>query len=171
VDWLSKQLVMNWVMAAREIRIKMGTHTAQAWRLAVVDDDPAVHRRVAEQLQESGECWQVTAYHSGEDALTGVAACPPHAVLIDIGMPWMTGIEFVHQLKAELARVADGDLCRKGLPGPSEGSDAGWGDGIRSDEGQWSGTGVALAQGNCGTICLVRGWRTAAAQAVCGNRS
>jgi DNA-binding NarL/FixJ family response regulator len=65
----------------------------------VVDDDPALHAQVAEQLLMSGEPWHVTSYHNGLDALKGVAGAPPQVVSMDIGMPEMNGIECAHVLK------------------------------------------------------------------------
>jgi CheY-like chemotaxis protein len=51
-------------------------------RVAVVDDDPALHAQVREQLQQAGESWQVVTYHNGADALIGVAAVPPQVGFI-----------------------------------------------------------------------------------------
>ena len=84
-------------MTARTKKTRNGTE--MLWRVAVVDDDPALHAQVREQLQQAGEPWHVTAYHSGADALKGMAAALPQVVLMDIGMPEMSGIECAHQLK------------------------------------------------------------------------
>jgi DNA-binding NarL/FixJ family response regulator len=66
--------------------------------VAVVDDDPALHAQVREQLQHSGAPWHMTSYHNGAEAMKGVVAAPPQVVLLDIGMPEMNGIECAHQL-------------------------------------------------------------------------
>lgn len=85
-------------MSARGKRIIVEEKTPQ--RVAVVDDDPALPVAVREHLQQTGESWQVTAYHNGADALKGVAAAPPQVVLMAQTLPDGCGILWAGRLKA-----------------------------------------------------------------------
>jgi DNA-binding response OmpR family regulator len=66
-------------------------------RLLIVDDDPAVSEMFGRMLQGSG--YEVDAVHSAEDGLNRIAAEPPDAVILDIRMPLVSGIEFLRRLR------------------------------------------------------------------------
>jgi two-component system response regulator AlgR len=80
--------------------------TAQPLRVLVVDDEPLARRRMAQLL---GDCAarmsleQVGEADSGSRALELAQALAPDAVLTDIAMPGMDGIELARHLQA-LAR-------------------------------------------------------------------
>ena len=67
----------------------------------VVDDDPTIALYLARLLANDGH--QVTVTHSGDDALTRVAARPPDLVMLDLGLPGMGGLEVCRRLKANPA--------------------------------------------------------------------
>ena len=62
----------------------------------VVDDETAFGALIAEHLQENG--FQIRQANSGKMALESIAKQPPDALLIDLHMPGMTGLEVVEQL-------------------------------------------------------------------------
>ena len=64
----------------------------------IIDDDPAVVRFLAAALRLGGYL-TVTA-HTGTDGLAAAIAAPPDAVLLDVSMPGMDGLEVLARLKA-----------------------------------------------------------------------
>ena len=68
-------------------------------RVLIVDDDDDTRELAAEALAAAG-VRAVTAA-SGAEALALVAAEPPDAIVADIGMPEMSGYDFMGQLRAD----------------------------------------------------------------------
>jgi|SRR5581483_1336088 len=67
----------------------------------VVEDDRGLREQLTEILNSSGDVKCIGAYRTGEEALKKVPAQMPDVVLMDIGLPGMSGIQCV----AELRRV------------------------------------------------------------------
>jgi putative two-component system response regulator len=65
----------------------------------VVDDDPTIALFIARLLAADGH--QVSIAHSGTDALVKVAARPPDLVLLDLGLPGLSGLDVCRRLKAD----------------------------------------------------------------------
>lgn len=70
-------------------------------RLLLAEDDPAIRRIVEITLQKVGI--DVISAENGEEGLEKALADPPDAILTDIQMPRMNGIEFAERLKANAA--------------------------------------------------------------------
>ncbi|MGA7986908.1 MAG: response regulator [Candidatus Dormiibacterota bacterium] len=66
-------------------------------RLLLVDDDDALAEMYAMQLTASG--FEVTTAHSGVEALQLAAEVPPDLIYLDLGLPGMTGLEVLEQLR------------------------------------------------------------------------
>ncbi len=66
-------------------------------RILVVDDDPLVRRSVARVLIASG--YEVVTSHDGRDAVARAHASQFDAILSDIAMPSMDGIELLRQIR------------------------------------------------------------------------
>jgi two-component system cell cycle sensor histidine kinase/response regulator CckA len=90
-------------------RAEVGTlaherHSARSARILIVEDDPAVRAVAARALTASG--YDVT---SAEDPLSALAQIAtglrPDAVVSDMVMPGMSGLEFVERLHAQHASV------------------------------------------------------------------
>ena len=64
--------------------------------IRAVDDDPAIREALEFMLEAEG--WQVRAYASGRDFLTGDAASVPGCAIIDVRMPGMSGLELQHEM-------------------------------------------------------------------------
>jgi len=75
-----------------------GDVPANALRVLVVDDNVDATETLAEILNMHGHC--ARAAHSGEEALALVAEFVPDCVLLDIGLPGITGYEVAEQLRA-----------------------------------------------------------------------
>jgi len=66
-------------------------------RVLVVDDDRALARTLADILELHG--WSARCAHSGEAALRSMVADRPDAILMDIRMPGMDGVEAMRRMK------------------------------------------------------------------------
>jgi two-component system response regulator AtoC len=67
-------------------------------RVAVVDDESVVQTRLQKALTKQG--YEVDAYGSGEDFLTGQKSSPYDLVFLDINLPGINGIEVLKEVKS-----------------------------------------------------------------------
>jgi two-component system response regulator MprA len=67
-------------------------------RILVVDDEPAVRDAVDRALRLDGH--DVALAHDGRQALDAVAAAPPDAVVLDLLMPRVDGLEVCRRMRA-----------------------------------------------------------------------
>ncbi|WP_412539034.1 response regulator transcription factor [Longispora sp. K20-0274] len=70
----------------------------RAWRILVVDDDPAIGRALGRGLSLAG--FVVELASGGQQALDLVASAAPDAVVLDVSMPDISGIEVCRRLRA-----------------------------------------------------------------------
>ena len=68
-------------------------------RLLLIDDDPAVSLTLARMLEFRGH--QVTRIESAETGLAHAIRNPPDALILDMKMPQMGGLEFLRRLRTE----------------------------------------------------------------------
>jgi two-component system OmpR family response regulator len=68
------------------------------FRVLVVDDEPHLSEVLVRMLALDG--WQARASADGMSALRQAAEFRPHAVILDIGLPDMSGFEVLHRLRA-----------------------------------------------------------------------
>ena len=105
----------------------MVSNTPVWGRILVVDDDP-MHRRFLGGFLRGRASSAVAG--NGQEALAQVAARPPDLVLLDLGMPGVSGMEVCRPLKADPATrlipvlVLTGEdpatgASRPGRPGPT----------------------------------------------------
>ena len=76
----------------------MDSAEAGAFRVLIVDDDPAVREVMAEQLGQAG--YAVSEAGDGQQAMGMVEELDPHLVVIDFMMPGMTGAEVAAAVRA-----------------------------------------------------------------------
>jgi two-component system, OmpR family, response regulator MprA len=67
-------------------------------RVLVVDDDPAVSGALNRALRLDG--YEVSLATDGPDALEEIAIRPPDAVILDIGLPTIDGLDVCRRLRA-----------------------------------------------------------------------
>jgi CheY-like chemotaxis protein len=67
-------------------------------RLLLIDDDPAVSLTLARMLEFCGHV--VTRMESAEVGLAAAISTPPDALILDMKMPQMGGLEFLKRLRA-----------------------------------------------------------------------
>jgi CheY-like chemotaxis protein len=70
---------------------------AQALRVLIADDDRDGATTLATLLQIEG--YEVRTVHGGQEALDAAREFKPHVVLLDIGMPKITGYEVARRLR------------------------------------------------------------------------
>jgi CheY-like chemotaxis protein len=68
-------------------------------RLLLIDDDPAVSLTLARMLEFRGHL--VTRIESAETGLAQAIRTPPDALILDMKMPQLGGLEFLRRLRAE----------------------------------------------------------------------
>jgi len=69
-----------------------------AVEVLIVDDEPAVVDALDRALVQEG--YKVASAGDGRSALDRVAAAPPDAVILDVSMPHMSGLEVCRRLRA-----------------------------------------------------------------------
>src|SRR3954451_1471472 len=72
-------------------------------RVLIIDDDRALRDALRRALGLAG--YEVDTASGGEEGLSRIAAQPPDAVLLDIGMPGVDGLEACRRLRAAGDRV------------------------------------------------------------------
>lgn len=72
----------------------------------IVDDDAAVARTLGRMLAVGGH--QSTAVHSAEEGLRAAVGALPDAILLDLRMPVLGGVEFLRRILEDplLAEIA-----------------------------------------------------------------
>ena len=85
----------------------------------VVDDDPGIRRMLSLTLRSGG--YDVTTACDGREALDGMSARPPDAVLLDLQMPVMDGETFLREVRLRGIEtpviVVSGKPGRRSTPG------------------------------------------------------
>jgi CheY-like chemotaxis protein len=86
-------------------------------RVLVIDDEPVIRALVAASL--AGEC-EVHAAADGNDALAALSSTRPDLILLDVGLPGMSGAEVLRQLRASDATSSIPVLLLTGVEPPEE---------------------------------------------------
>lgn len=73
---------------------------AMAIRVVVVEDNPQLRQAVQSLLNDAGDVTCVGAHATAEQAIEALRDEQPQALLMDISLPGMTGIEGVRRVKA-----------------------------------------------------------------------
>ncbi len=67
--------------------------------VAVIEDDPAITRLLTDLLED--EDYTVQVFGSGVGVLDALRRRPPRAVLLDLGLPYRSGVRVLRDLKAD----------------------------------------------------------------------
>ncbi len=74
-------------------------------RLVIVEDDRMLLDNLRLLLSGEKSISVVGAFSSGEEALQNLKDNPPEVILSDIGLPGMSGIEFIKRAKSEIPDI------------------------------------------------------------------
>lgn len=69
---------------------------------ALVDDEPLARERIRMLLADEADVVLTGEYRTGEQAVRGVVADPPHVLFLDVQMPGLDGFGVVERLQREL---------------------------------------------------------------------
>lgn len=83
------------------MRSDRGAHMS---RILVIEDDAAIREMLVRRLALRG--YTIEEAHDGEEGLERIRAAVPDLVLVDHGLPGMSGWDFVRALRAVPAYVA-----------------------------------------------------------------
>ena len=89
-------------VAAKLADQRQSASSGQAIHIALVDDDPSIHAAMRQTFKALAADWTLDSYLDGNRAIDCITQVPPRAVLMDITMPEMTGIECTKRIKALL---------------------------------------------------------------------
>jgi DNA-binding NarL/FixJ family response regulator len=76
------------------------TESAAPIRIAIVEDDPALRKMLVSLLQADPLYAVVAEFAEGRAAIAAIPPLAPDIVLADLGLPDMSGIDVIRQLKA-----------------------------------------------------------------------
>ncbi len=65
----------------------------------LIIDDQKVNARILEEILRKAGFKNITSVHDSRDAQTAYAALRPHAVVMDINMPYLDGFQVISRLK------------------------------------------------------------------------
>lgn len=65
----------------------------------LIIDDQKVNARILEEIFRKAGYKNITCVHDARDAKTAYAALKPHAVVMDLNMPYLDGFQVITQLK------------------------------------------------------------------------
>jgi two-component system, OmpR family, phosphate regulon response regulator PhoB len=74
------------------------THEMAA-RVLVVDDEPDVCRLLTFSLEQAG--FEVSSASTGAEALLSIGRKPPSVIVLDVGLPDLSGVELCRRLRAD----------------------------------------------------------------------
>src|SRR4051794_31702003 len=69
-------------------------------RIAIVEDDPALRKMLVSLLQEDSQYAVVAELAEGKAAIGAIPHLAPDIVMVDIGLPDISGIEVIRKVKA-----------------------------------------------------------------------
>jgi CheY-like chemotaxis protein len=87
-------------------------------RVVVIDDEPTVRKLVALSI-ESADC-KVEGFADGRDALEALDENRPDLILLDVGLPGLSGGEILRRLRADRRTASIPVVMLTGLEPPED---------------------------------------------------
>ena len=70
--------------------------------VSIVEDDPVIREQLALLINSSEDIGCVSVFQDAETALNGLIDEPPQVVIVDIGLPGISGIELIKRIKPKM---------------------------------------------------------------------
>jgi len=74
-------------------------------RVAIVEDSAEIRSGLSLLISDAEDFTCTGAYRTMEDAIEGIRADTPNVVLVDIGLPGMSGVDGIRLLKSEFPKL------------------------------------------------------------------
>ena len=78
----------------------------QYTRISIVEDTDHIREILKKRINDTDDLYCITTYDNAEDALEDLPNAQPEVVIMDIGLPGMSGIECMTQVKAKCPDMA-----------------------------------------------------------------
>src|SRR5262249_31633389 len=76
----------------------MAAEIAPVTRVALVEDDPETRARIAESIRQETSLRLIAEYATGSDALADLESRAPDVLLVDLGLPDISGLDVVRRV-------------------------------------------------------------------------
>jgi two-component system NarL family response regulator len=74
-------------------------------RISIVEDDPLLRENLALLLSGEPDMKVISKFDTAEKALLEIEDSPPDILLVDIGLPGMSGVELIRRVKDDIPKV------------------------------------------------------------------
>jgi RNA polymerase sigma factor (sigma-70 family) len=74
-------------------------------RIVLVEDDPLLSGNISLLLKGQPEIVFLNSYESAEEALAALPALAPEVMIVDLGLPGMSGIDLIRRIKSERPEI------------------------------------------------------------------
>lgn len=74
-------------------------------RISIVEDTKEIREAVLKRINQTDDLFCITAYENGEDALKQIPEDKPEIVIMDLGLPNLSGIECILRLKLKCPEI------------------------------------------------------------------
>ena len=75
-------------------------------RISIVEDTDSIREILKSRINETDDLFCITDYQNAEDAILDIPEAKPDIVIMDIGLPGMSGIECMMKIKKECPDIA-----------------------------------------------------------------
>lgn len=83
----------------RKKLVKVKNRAMEKAKILVIEDEPQMAGLIAQYVKKGG--MDATVCASAEEALSAIQKSEPHAILLDLNLPGMSGMEFLRKFRSE----------------------------------------------------------------------
>src|SRR5271169_2517118 len=94
-----------WKQHERSGRLEHRIWKGLRMRLAIIEDDGMLRENLRLLLNGESDIDVVGAFGSAEEALLEFHACSPELLLVDLGLPGISGVELIEKAREQMPSV------------------------------------------------------------------